>query len=105
MKNWQKTLVEEWESRQRGEVPGRAPYPLIEQNFASDEILAMTEVLLSGQLTMAKNVREFEARFAEFVGAPYAVMVNSGSSANLLAVAVATNPLRKKRLKAGDEVL
>ena len=65
----------------------------------------MTEVLLSGQLTMSTRVREFEENFAAYVGAPYAVMVNSGSSANLLATAVAANPRRSKHLKAGDEVL
>lgn len=105
MKAWQKTLVEEWEIRRREQAPSNSAFPLIEQNFEAGEILAMTEVLLSGQLTMAQNVRAFEKKFAEYVGSPYAVMVNSGSSANLLALAVACNPMREKRLKVGDEVL
>ena len=106
MKSWQKALVEEWQTRNLAATNAQtAFYPLVEQHFDSDEILAMTDVLLSGQLTMAARVTDFEKRFAEYVGAPFAVMANSGSSANLLALAVATNPMRSKQLKAGDEVL
>lgn len=50
-------------------------------------------------------MRSFEQRFAEQVGARHAVMVNSGSSANLLALAAASNPARTRRLRAGDQVL
>lgn len=105
MDNWQTVISKEWERRQADRPAGGLALPLVEQNFDADEIVAMTEVLLSGQLTMAARVREFEKQFAAFTGSPYAVMVNSGSSANLLAVAVACNPLRKKHLKPGDEVL
>lgn len=102
MADWQTAIREEWERRRKGPMAG---FPLAEQTFDADEIVAMTEVLLSGQLTMSSRVREFETKFAEFIGAPHAVMVNSGSSANLLAVAVAMNPLRSRRLAVGDEVL
>jgi len=106
VKAWQKALVEEWQARRAAaDAAKTAAFPLIEQNFEADEILAMAEVLLSGQLTMAQNVRVFEKKFAEYVDSPHAVMVNSGSSANLLALAVACNPMRKNRLKVGDEVL
>ena len=47
----------------------------------------------------------FEREFAKYIGAKYALMVNSGSSANLLALQCLINPYRKKRLKEGDEVL
>lgn len=77
----------------------------MDQTFDVDDIHALVEVALSGRLTMDKNVREFEKVFAEYVGAPYAIMVNSGSSANLLAVAAALNPTRKQHLKPGDEVI
>ena len=43
------------------------------------------DVLLSDKLTMGKNVEEFEKQFADYIGSNYAIMVNSGSSANLLA--------------------
>ena len=59
-------------------------FPLIENTYGSEEIMAMVEVLVSDRLTMGKNVDLFEKEFAQFVGAKYAIMVNSGSSANLL---------------------
>lgn len=80
-------------------------YPLIENTYDKEEILAMMEVLTSNRLTMGKNVEMFEKEFAEYVGAKYAIMVNSGSSANLLSMAVATNYKRKNKLNAGDKVI
>lgn len=79
-------------------------FPLVDSSYDNQEILRCIETLLSGQLTMGQRVLEFEREFANMVGAPFAVMVNSGSSANLLAVSAATNPLRNNRLKAGDHV-
>lgn len=60
-------------------------------------------MLRSGRHTIGAKVREFEAAFAELVGVPHAVMVNSGSSANLLAVAAAHWHLGP--FKAGDEAI
>lgn len=51
---------------------------------------AISEVVSSGQYTMGAKVREFEQRYADFCGSKYCVMVNSGSSANLLMVAAWT---------------
>lgn len=79
-------------------------FPLVDSSYDNQEILRCMETLLSGQLTMGERVREFEKRFAEQVGAPFAVMVNSGSSANLLAVSAIINPLRSQRLAPGDHV-
>jgi len=107
---WQAAVKKEWESR-HGETleskeEARFKYPLIARAFSTEEVTAMVEVILSGQLTMSKNVRQFEQDFARAVGSPYAVMVNSGSSANLLSLAVATNPARgKRRVMPGSECL
>lgn len=65
----------------------------------------MMKTLTTNKLTMGNNVLKFEEKFAEYVGSKYAVMVNSGSSANLLSMAVATNYLRKNRLFPGDKVI
>ena len=54
---------------------------------------------------MASYTRNFEIDFAKKIGAKYALMVNSGSSANLIATFAAGNPLRKKSFKRGDEIL
>ena len=80
-------------------------YPLIESTYNKDEILAMMDVLITDKLTMGENVSNFEKDFAKYVGSKYAIMVNSGSSANLLSMAVASNPYRKKYLKPGDKVI
>ena len=80
-------------------------YPLIESTYNKDEILAMIDVLITDKLTMGENVSNFEKDFAKYVGSKYAIMVNSGSSANLLSMAVATNPYRKNHLKPGDKVI
>ena len=79
-------------------------FPLVDSSFDNQEILRCIEVLLSGQLTMGRRVLEFERAFANHIGAKHAVMVNSGSSANLLAVASTINPLRAVRLSPGAYV-
>ena len=80
-------------------------YPLSEDGITSEDINLASKVLKSKQITMSKITRKFEIHFAKKIGSKYALMVNSGSSANLLAVYAAGNLLRKKRLKPGDEVL
>jgi len=80
-------------------------FPLVFNNFGEEEIYAAIEVLLSGKLTMGEKVKNFEKDFANYLGIPYAIMVNSGSSANLLVFAAITNKIRNKHLKSGDEVL
>ena len=80
-------------------------YELLENGFSSKDIAAGRKVLNSKRITMAENTRKFEDAFAKKIGSRYALMVNSGSSANLLAAFAAGNILRKKRYKIGDEVL
>lgn len=104
MSDWKKILAEEWDRRE-GERAEEKFFPLIFQGFDSTEIVAAVESILDGRLTMGEEVQRFERNFADYIGVEHAVMVNSGSSANLLAVAVAANPLRSRRLSPGDEVL
>lgn len=104
MNGWQTAFIDAWRSRQASN-PQSSLFPLAANPFGEEEVLAMADVLLSGQLTMGANVDAAERLFAEAVGASFAVMVNSGSSANLLAVAAASNKLRRKHLNPGDEVL
>lgn len=82
-------------------------YTLAESTYGSDEIEAMKMVLDSGNLTMMSSdiVKEFESELAKYLKVPYALMVNSGSSANLLALAAITNPLRSEYIKPGAEIL
>jgi CDP-4-dehydro-6-deoxyglucose reductase, E1 len=78
---------------------------LHEPTFAAQEINAAVDVLLSNRVTMGPKVKAFEREFAEAFTFNYGIMNNSGSSANLLAVAALTNVEIKDRLKPGDEVI
>ena len=80
-------------------------YPLHENAFSQSDINEGIKVLLSKKITMGKKTLEFEKYFAKKLGVKYALMVNSGSSANLLATFASKNPLRKKRFKEGDEAI
>jgi CDP-6-deoxy-D-xylo-4-hexulose-3-dehydrase len=79
--------------------------PLSVPLYGAEEVSDAVEVLLSQRVTMGERVRAFEAEFADFVGTRHAVMVNSGSSANLLALAVAASSGVPNGLRPGDEVI
>jgi len=104
-KTWQDVISAEWTARRAADPPEDKLFPLAMNPFGEEEVLAMTEVLLTGKLTLGANVERAEKLFAEKVGSPYAVMVNSGSSANLLAVSAIVNKFRSTHCEAGDEVL
>lgn len=74
-------------------------YPLARPNYGVEEIAAVVATLKSGQTTRGPKVKAFEQRFAEYVGRRHAIMVNSGSSADLL-VAFGLGPA-----KEGEEIL
>lgn len=81
-------------------------FPLATASWGQEEIAAMQRVIASGMFTMGANVQAFEHDFAKYVGSQHCVMVNSGSSANLLMVAAlfyTKNPALK--LTRGDEVI
>ncbi len=77
-------------------------YPLAKDTWDNEELEAINDVIRSKRYTMGPKVREFEERFADYFGSKYAVMVNSGSSANLLAIA---SLVYSGRLNRGDEVI
>jgi CDP-6-deoxy-D-xylo-4-hexulose-3-dehydrase len=62
-------------------------YPLASTTWGVEEQSALQEVIASGAFTMGQRVRDFESQFAEHFGSNYAVMFNSGSSANLALLA------------------
>lgn len=65
-------------------------FPLAVSTWGEEEREAIIKILDSGMMTMGKKVEEFERAYASYVGSKHAVMVNSGSSANLLMVAAYT---------------
>lgn len=81
-------------------------FPLATATWGQEEQDAMQRVIASGMFTMGANVQAFEHDFAQYVGSKHCVMVNSGSSANLLMVAALFYTKNDKlKLKRGDEVI
>lgn len=79
-------------------------YKLIYPNWSKSEITNIKDVIKSDRFTMGKKVDQFEKKFSKYIGSKYSVMVNSGSSANLLGL----NSLffkKKNKLKRGDEII
>lgn len=87
-------------------IPGESPVPVTGKVYGEAEITAAVQASLDFWLTSGPYTEKFESRFAKTVGMRHASMVNSGSSANLLALTALTSPLLGERaLKPGDEVL
>ena len=79
-------------------------YPLASSTWDEKEVEAINSVIAKDMYTMGEGVKQFEEDFSKFFGSKYSVMVNSGSSANLLAVA-ALFYTKEPKLKRGDEVI
>lgn len=74
--------------------------------YDEKEMQALTDAMLDFWLTTGRFSKEFEKKFAEWIGVKYAHLVNSGSSANLIAFSVLTAPeLGERRIRRGDEVI
>lgn len=74
--------------------------------FDEKEMCALTDAMLDFWLTTGRFADRFEKEFAEWIGVKYAHLVNSGSSANLIAFSVLTAPeLGNRQIKRGDEVI
>ena len=80
-------------------------YPLLENAFSTQDIKSAIKVIKSRRITMSVKTKEFEKKFSKFIKSKYCLMVNSGSSANLMAFFTLINPLKTKKLKRGDECL
>ena len=81
-------------------------YPLATATWDEAEYQALQDVIASGMFTMGPKVAQFERDFASYIGSKYAVMVNSGSSANLLMVAALFYTKNSHlKLYPGDEVI
>lgn len=74
--------------------------------YDEEELCNLVDSALEFWLTAGKYTKEFETGLASYLGVPFCSLVNSGSSANLLAIAALTSPLLKERqLKKGDEII
>ena len=86
--------------------PGSDPVRYAGRVFGGDEVASLVDSSLDFFLTASRFTEEFEAGFAEYLDLSDALFVNSGSSANLVAVTALTSPkLGDRRLRPGDEVI
>ena len=86
--------------------PGRDPVRYAGRVFGPEELQLLVDSSLDFYLTASRFTEQFEARVADYLGLSDALFVNSGSSANLVALTALTSPkLGERRLKPGDEVL
>ena len=79
-------------------------YKLAPTTWDTDELVIANKILASSNLTMGKNVKEFESKFASYIGTEYAVMFNSGSSANL-AIIAALKYIKDSKMQEGDNII
>lgn len=90
--------TKEWKQGDRINYAGRV--------YNEEEVCNLVDASLDFWLTAGKYTEEFESGLAKYLDIPYCSVVNSGSSANLLAIAALTSPLLKeKRILPGDEVI
>jgi CDP-4-dehydro-6-deoxyglucose reductase, E1 len=87
-------------------IPGESPVPYAGRVFDAEELVHLVDASLDFWLTTGRFAARFEREFARFFGRREAILVNSGSSADLLALTTLTSPkLADRALKPGDEVI
>ena len=86
-------------------MPKKFIYNLLSNAFNDKDIKVGIDVLKSRNITISKITNKFEKYFAKKIGAKYALMTNSGSSANLLAFSCLTNPLNDDKIDDDSEVI
>lgn len=90
----------------KGEFKQGDRIPYASRVFDEREMCALTDAMLDFWLTAGRFADEFEQEFAKWIGVRFANLVNSGSSANLIAFMALTAPeLGERRIKRGDEVI
>jgi CDP-6-deoxy-D-xylo-4-hexulose-3-dehydrase len=86
--------------------PGESPVPVSGRTFDAAELTNLVDASLDFWLTSGRFAEQFERKFARYLGVRHAMLCNSGSSANLLALSALTSPqLGERQLKPGDEVI
>ena len=87
-------------------VPGESKIPVSGRVFDAEDMVSLVDSSLDFWLTSGRFAEEFKKEFCKFLGLPHAVLCNSGSSANLLALTALTSELMgERRLIPGDEVI
>lgn len=101
--------VRDWFSSNQSDtefLPGKTPIPVSGKVIDEDDIASLVDACLDGWLTAGRFTEEFQRSLARYIGVRDSLFVNSGSSANLVALSALTSPkLGNRALKTGDEVL
>jgi len=102
-------LVKQYHSEkftERAFIPGESIVRYAGRVFDERELVNLVDSSLDFWLTAGQHAEAFENEFADFLGVDDSILVNSGSSANLVAMSVLTSPkLKERQLKPGDEVI
>ncbi len=104
IKSQVKKYFDEQNTQKKFEL-GKTRIPLNVPSYGWEEAYEAIESILTTWVTMGKKVKAFERLFADYIGVKHAIMVNSGSSANLLALSVLANPALKGHIQPGDEII
>ncbi|MCP4362842.1 MAG: lipopolysaccharide biosynthesis protein RfbH [Chloroflexi bacterium] len=103
------TLVQQFYEAEHGQhvfIPGETEVPVSGRVFNAAEMINLVDSSLDFWLTTGRYAEQFEKEFARSLGVRHALLCNSGSSANLLALSALTSPkLGERRLQPGDEVI
>ena len=87
-------------------IPGETCIQYAGRVYDEKEMISLVDSTLDFKLTAGRFAKQFEEKFARFLGVKHCILTNSGSSANLLAISALTSPkLGERRLKKGDEVI
>jgi len=102
-----KKLIKAYFSKneQKSFTRGKSKIPLAVPPYDANEVIESLESLMSMKTTAGKKVETFEKKFSKYVGIKYGTMVNSGSSANLLALSILAHPALKNKISPGDEII
>ena len=101
-----KNYYREIKNKKKSFITGETYIPPSGKVLDEDDLINLIDASLDMWLTSGRYAKEFEKQFAEFLGIRYCSLVNSGSSANLIAISALTSyKLGDRRLKPGDEVI
>lgn len=94
------------ENKPKGFTPGQTYLPASKAYYDEKEIVSLVSAALDMKWVDGETVKRFEQEMARYLGVKFAIMTNSGSSANLLAIsALTSNLFQSKKLLPGDEVI
>ena len=102
-----KIFSDVFKSKSEEFIPGKSKVAVTKPLYDENDAIELMDTFFSGWLSMSEKVKTFEERFSEFLGVKHSMAVNSGSSANLLALTTlfCDDVPSKSRLKAGDEII